>query len=264
MNGNGNLTTNSLRAILFLLVFSIFIPLGRCQAQTSFASPEEAAKALQGCTGDGCKALSAALHLSFGFDPKTCPYPEYAMPLKGAFERDHSDALVTIKCSYDFELVVLTRDPDGRWVYLDSVYLGATYDYLTLTLARVVSPAEDDIVVHDDVIVHGTGIYQADFLILRITNRKLQIVLDAVEKGVISPYGESGDSVEQESKFSVVPATDKGPGTVNETETLNVGGKRTSVLEREFDWRKDFGIFEPSFWGSVQRASKSAPKKRKK
>ncbi|MGC2255122.1 MAG: hypothetical protein WA563_11300 [Candidatus Acidiferrales bacterium] len=179
----------------------------------------------------------------------------------GVFEPGYSDALLEVKCSYDFELVILTRGLRGTWGYLDSVYLGAIYDRLTVGLAKMISPREDDIIVHNDVTLRGTGIYQADFEILRVTNRKVRVVLDEVEKGFAYPLGEPDQWVEQQGKFEAVPATDKDSG-ITEIMTFKTERKKT-VVERGFYWRKDFGIFEPTFWSPLQPAAKPAPKKQK-
>ena len=237
---------------LFLFVLLCFSPFQLCQAQTSFASPEEAAKSLQSCQGEQCKQLANALHLGFAFDPKDCPSPEFVHAIQGDFEPGHRDALLAIKCSYDFGLVLLVRDTDKHWIYGDSRYLGAIYDRLTLSFARVIRPAEEDILIHNDVVLRGTGIYQADFEILRVLSGKFKAVLDTPEKGFAYPVGEQDKWSEQESSFLITAATEKEPGSLTEKMTLSLAGKKVFV-ERSFDWRQDFGIFEPSFWSRPEK-----------
>ncbi|MGB6483815.1 MAG: hypothetical protein WBE86_10055 [Candidatus Acidiferrales bacterium] len=234
-------------ALSLIFVISIAISLVGCRRHnTSFASPEEAAKLIENCIGNECAQLSSALRLSFTLRAGSIAVSTF----RGKFEPDFDDALLQVVCSQDFELVLLTRESSGRWRYTDSLpFPWGAHDVVRIGLERAIDRADDAIIIHNDVVGFGTGIYQADFLIIRVLKRKLHVVLDTIEKGsVYPPQSERPNQwVEQHSSFEIAPATEKDPGNVTETMTLNIVGKR-AVVERQFDWKKDFGLFEPGFW----------------
>lgn len=230
----------------FCVLLAVVYTAGCRNRETSFASPEEAAHILENCGGDTCAQLSGSLHLALPLRPKVCS----VVATWGEFETNSDDALLQIQCSMDFELVLLTRDSDGRWHGADSMpFPVGDYDAIAVGLKRLIDKNYDAITIHDDTVSYGTGLYQADFLVLQISNRKLHVVLDTVEKGAFHPPEGEGLNhwVEQRSSLDITSATEKEPGSVTEMMDLDVGGKK-AAMEREYHWQKDLGIFEPSFW----------------
>jgi len=150
----------------------------------------------------------------------------------------------------DFELVLLTRESHGRWQCANSTpFPFGAYDVITVGLQKLIDANNDDIVIHGDTVAYGTGIYQADFLVVQVLSHKLRVVLDAVEKGREYPPESEGPNqwVEQQSVFKTIAATEKEPGSITEIMTLNVAGKKVT-LERDFVWEKDSGRYKPTFW----------------
>ena len=95
-------------------------------------------------------------------------------------------------------------------------------------------------------------------MVLQVLNSKLHTVLDTVEKGTFAVEADQ-PVVEQQSSFDITPATATGSGSVRETMTLKVGGKKV-VVQRDFDWQKDLGSFEPGFWYSPDSVTESRKK----
>lgn len=230
--------------LLFCLSLVIVYAAGCRTRETSFTSPEDAAHVLENCAPDTCTQLSGSLHLAFPLRPPVCSVGV----LRGSFEADSDDAVLKVQCSQDFQLLLLSRKSRGRWQYADSIpFPFGNHDLIAVALQKLIDPNDDDIVIHGDTVAFGTGIYQADFLVLRVLNRKLRVVLDTVEKGSVYPPLGHGTAVQQQSSFSITPTTGRDPGSITERMDLNVGGKKVTV-ERDFYWQKDLGIFEPGFW----------------
>jgi hypothetical protein len=246
-------------ALLFACRSTVLALTGCRSREASFESPENAAHALGNCTVDTCSQLSSTLHLGLPPRPKVCSVGA----LRGGFEPDSEDTLRKIQCSQDFQLVLLTRAPHGRWQYANSMaFPWGAHDVTTVTLRRLIDPRDDDIVIHGDTVAFGTGVHPADFLVVQVSGRKLHVVLDTVETGseeglMNPPY----IPVTQDSKFEVMPARDKNYGIITEVMTLNVVGKKI-VVQREFDWRKQFGMFEPGFWYSLEPGTAKSERKK--
>lgn len=249
--------------MLLLLSLSLAVSyLAGCRTrETSFASPEDAAHVLENCGVDTCTQLSSSLRLALPLRPEVCS----VSVLRGTFEPDSDDALLKVQCSQDFQLLLLTSKSHGRWHYADSMpFPFGDHDLIAVALQKLIDSNHDDIVIRGDTVAFGTGIYQADFLVVRVLNHKLRVVLDTVEKGSLYPPEHEGPNqwVTQQSSFDITAADDKSPGTVTETMNLNVGGKKVTV-EREFDWQKEFGVFAPSFWSAVHPSAKPIAEKPK-
>src|SRR6185437_4595286 len=247
------------RAIFVLAALPLtFISVAGCRArEKSFASPKDAAHAVENCTDDTCSQLTALLHLSLPLRPKVC----VVRALEGTFERDSTDALLNVKCSQDFELILLTRNSRGRWQCTNSLpFAFGAHDVVIAKLQQLIDRSEDDIVTHGDTVTFGTGIDQADFIVVRVSGRKFHTVLDTVEKGTVAVEADQS-VVEQQSSFHVFPATANGPGSVTETMMLQVGGRK-AVVQREFNWQKDLRIFEPGLWYSPDASVEGKAKKK--
>jgi hypothetical protein len=257
MNLRG-LPSHQSMALPSFCAFLILISLTGCGArETSFVSPEDAAHNLENCTTDTCPQLSTSLHLGLPLRPKVCSVGV----LYGTFEPDSDDALLKIQCSQDFQMVLLTRESGGRWQYVDSMpFPFGAHDVITVTLRKLIDPSDDDIVIHGDTVAFGTGVYQADFLVVQASHRKFHTVLDAVEKGTAAV--KAGQPVEQQSSFAITPGTEKEPSSITEKMTLKVDGQNI-VVEREFNWQKDLGIFEPGFWYAIRPSASPRPEKPK-
>jgi hypothetical protein len=244
---------------IFLLACLTILVSGCRTGERSFASPEDVAHILENCAGGTCSQLSASLHLGIPLRPQVCS----VSALRVKFEPASDDALLKIECSQDFGLLLLVQE-SGRWQYADSMALPwGAHDAITVGLRKLIDPSDDAIIIHGDTVGFGTGIYQSDFLVVRVLNRKLHVVLDTVEKGSVYPPQSAGPNrwVEQRSSFEITPADQKKAGSVTEMMTLNVGGKEV-VLEREFDWRKEFGHFEPSLWAHPSKPEMQTNKKK--
>jgi hypothetical protein len=238
--------------------FLILISLTGCGTrETSFVSPEDAAHNLENCTTETCPQLSASLHLGIPLRPKLCSVGA----LHGTLEPDSDDALLKIQCSQGFQIVLLTRESRRRWQYADSMpFPFGAHDVITVTLQKLIDPSGADVVIHGDTVAFGTGAYQADFLVVQASHRKFHTVLDTVEKG--TAMVEPGQSVEQQSLFAITPATEKECGSITEKMTLKVDGQNI-VVEREFNWQKDLGIFAAGLWYAVRPSASPIPEKPK-
>lgn len=243
---------------LAFLAFSVLVAFffSGCQLhRTSFASPDEAVTSLQHCTADGCARLADTVHLAFTLRPDSCT----VTPIHGTFEQGFDDALLNVQCSMDFELVLLTRESSGRWQYVDSIpFPRGAFDVVDTGVAKLIDRSNDAIVIRSATAGEGTGLYQADFVVLQVLDRKLHTVLDTVEKGTVAVEADQ-PVVEQQSSFDVTPATATESGNIRETMTLKVGGKKI-VVQRDFDWQVHLRIFEPGFWYSPDPTTESRKK----
>jgi hypothetical protein len=231
-----------LRSVIVLLVLCFFSMRGSAQSVSTFESPEQAAKLLtQGSDAEKVR-MKDVLHMQFvmGKECVGAPGDCVAETERGLLEEGKENAILKVKHYYDFALVVLVRNADGAWQFLDSMPLNAAYDYLTVGLGSIVKPPVQEIVVHKHVSDRGTGIFQANFLILKVSHGRLQVVLDAVEESTQSLS-------EQKSEFKITPASGDVPAHIDEKQTIRVGGKATT-REREFVWDENLRTFQVSQW----------------
>jgi hypothetical protein len=254
MHKTGIFPPRSLAFVSFSVLVVFFFS-GCKPHRASFASPDEAVTSLQHCTADTCARLADAVHLAFTLRPDSCT----VTPIHGIFEQGFDEALLNVQCSMDFELVLLARQPTGRWQYADSIpFPRGAFDVVDIGVTKLIDRTNDAIVIRNETAGEGTGLYQADFLVLQVLNSKLHTVLDTVEKGTFAVEADQ-PVVEQQSSFDITPATATGSGSVRETMTLKVGGKKV-VVQRDFDWQKDLGSFEPGFWYSPDSVTESRKK----
>jgi hypothetical protein len=222
------------------------------QRIAAFDSPEEVARLLREGTDSQRAQLKDALHLPFIFGPDCACAVE---TVRATFEQGKQDAILKVKRSYDFDLIVLRRRQDGTWQYLDSMPLDAAYDLLTVDLQAIVSPPLEDIVVHDHVSARGTDIFQGDFLVLRVIDGRLRVVLDAVEESHVQLWNNPNPTVKQTSIFEISPKSGDTPAVIKEKQTLTLG-EQTAMLEREFYWDNDLRAFEVGLWWAYKRIPK--------
>jgi len=227
------------RHLLVHLLLAFALLLGCKSNVATFDSPEQVAVLLSQGSAEEQSRLKDVLHMPFQCDPSARPCSAQAEP--ALLEQGRETAIIQVKQSYDFVLLVLARNQNGRWQYLDSIPLNAAYDRLTVDLQSIVSHPVQEIVVHQHVIVRGTGIYQANFVILKMDGGRLTTVLDTVEESHLD------SDLTQSSTFEVIPKSEEQNAEVKETQALTVG-KRTTTMERKFTWENELRLFQVSFW----------------
>src|SRR5271156_2677914 len=194
---------------------------GYAQTRPDFSSPEHIVDVVDHGTNDERMQLRGLLDLPFDLRNGCGATAEHA-----ALENGHDDAVVQIKCSYDFDLVLLRHLQSGSWSCVDSLPLGATYDMLTVQPRNILGPKQKEIVIHNHVVVHKTGILQTNFMILKVVAGRFRVVLDAVEEAHEAPYDKPDSFVQQKSTFEIEPETKDGLPSIVETQILSAHGTR--------------------------------------
>jgi hypothetical protein len=244
-----------------LLVLTAFLSLSATscgKGVNTFDSPEHVLNTLKSGSTEAMTRTKQELHMPPMFI-KNCENGDATLrdlELRPAVLEDGmKNAIITAKCGYSFLVITLVQEKSGKWRYQDSMPLSAVYDTLTVTLQPIVNPPVQEVVVHGHVPAHGTGIYQADFVILKVIDGHIRAVLDEIEQSHLDPpNGTAQPAVMQESTFNVRPKTSGDSASVIETQTLTVSGKST-VSEREFDWDDNLHIFEVGFWETSKPTS---------
>ena len=222
---------------------------GYAQTRPDFSSPEQIVDVVDRGTNDERRQLRGVLNLPFDLRSGCDATAERA-----TLEIGHDDAVVQIKCSYDFDLILLRHLQSGSWSLVDSLPLDAAYDMLTIQLRNILGPKEKQVVIHNHVVGRGTGLLQTNFMIMTVAAGKFRVVLDAVEEAHVSPDKQPDDFVKQKSTFEIEPEARDGLSSIVETQILSAHGTRM-VLKREYDWDERLGEFQPSFWSSVKPIS---------
>jgi len=218
--------------IVFLLCLSA---LAVCQDDLGL--PESIADGLK--SGDQKTQSKLAYQLRFrNFDPdqdfKLCDIHVDDIRLD---ERGGTSVL-QVKCGYNLNVVVLRRTQASAQL-LDSRYFYAAYDRLRLEFASLVRPPLKELVVHNAATVSG-NVYESYFLVLRLADEKLHVVLSRLENGSEPRTG--GAARLQKSEFVVRPVADTRAAEIEETATISIG-KRSYLVRRSFTWSEDWGAF---------------------
>lgn len=241
-------------AILVSVVLGVFPATARAQQPETFSSPKQLLEILQTGKGQERVRVNRVLHLRFMAN-QTCS----AKTWRGFLERGKIGAVMQVGCDAGDRLVVLGLMKNGRWQYEGSAQLwDLTGAELRVQLEAVTDPPVEDIVVRDNGVSNGTGIWQADFMIFKVVRNRLRKVLDTVEYSHLQQWTEPFHWVDQESKFLIVPTTKKRPAEVDETMSLT-SNSGTALLERSFQWSHETNTFDVGLWDSARVSSKPAP-----
>ena len=151
-------------------------------------------------------------------------------------------------CQYDF-LAILQLEATG-WTHLGTIPLLSKYRSPKVRFISLVSSAEKDIVVNDNTVDYGTGIFQRDMTVWALVGSRLEIVFDEIENLTfavgVRKNGEFGNTQQsQHSLFTFVPAEGQdAPGYRDILEKQVLSDHETTLTRwRLFVWRPEFGRF---------------------
>jgi hypothetical protein len=237
------------RALVLFISMSLCV-LGCGHNLVTFDSPEQVVNILRLGNDEQQARVKKELHMPWvlGKDCEGEPADECGVEIKTAvLEQGKENAVIQVAHYFDFLLIVLVRNKNGTWQYSDSMPLSAAYNFLTVTFQSIVNPPVQEIVVHKHVPLHGSGIYQANFLILKVIDGRLRVVLDTIEESNLTQDWTGGPLLMQRSAFEVIPKTGDKSAYVRETQTFVIGD-RSAQWERAFYWDDDLHTFQVSLW----------------
>lgn len=212
--------------------------------ESSLRSPEDAVRILQGPQTDDQVRLAKQLHIEGGLAGR-----EFEVSHR-QLERGLRTAVITNDDGMQDFLVIVLKRTKQAWSYSDSMHFASTYDRLSFDLKPLTAPPLSDIVVHQHVTGHGTGFYEGHFLVIKLINGKLRLVLDAIEEARSLGWPGQQD-IEQKSVFKLHPASKDEEASIEEEETVK--SKFIEEREQEFRWEPMFNIFESSPWCSAEK-----------
>lgn len=238
-------------AIVLGAILGLFPAAAHAQRPETFASPGELLEILRTGKGRDRARLDKELHMRFAAN-QTCR----AKTWQGYVEPGRIGVVIDADCETGRSLVVLGRIKSGRWRYEGSATLW-DMEGLKILVEPMVDPPVDDIIVHNNQVTGGTDIWQGDLMIFRVVHNRLRKVLDTVEYSHFRQWTEPFHWVDQQSRFVIVPATQKQPAEVDETMKLtsNSGGVE---LKRSFQWSQRTETFNVSMWHSARVTAKRA------
>jgi hypothetical protein len=233
------------RQVLHALLFVSCVRVGAvAQESLPVHSPEDAVRILQSGKAEEKARLAKQFHLDG--DLTGMEFSVIYRPL----DAGRKTAVITARL-FDVITVIVLKHTRQGWLYEDSLPFWAWTDKLSMNLKPLTEPPLNDIVIHQHVTTHGTGLYEAHFVVVKLIDSRLRIVLDTVEEAHISGWPRDEGDIEQKSVFKLTPAKKDEPADIEEEETVRTGSF-AEVRKRDFTWIPEFKIFEPSEWSSAQ------------
>ncbi|MGH9864861.1 MAG: hypothetical protein ACRD4H_05535, partial [Candidatus Acidiferrales bacterium] len=181
-------------------------------------------------------------------------------PVRAPLEHGITAAILEVGCYDDFGVIFLKRQTEHSWQCENSISFlgGKTFGNLETHLANVSSAETKDIIIERLVDTHGTGYLEEYYLVLKVIDRRLRVVLDTMEHFVRVGWPGVQD-VDERSVFKTESPSHGEPGDIREDETLTLNDERAArVSERYLTWDDSLKIFIPGGWLPVAVAK---PKK---
>jgi len=151
-------------------------------------------------------------------------------------------------CQYDF-LAILQLEATG-WIRLGTIPLWSKYRSPKVRFISLISAAKKDIVVNDNTVDYGTGIFQTDMTIWSLVGSRLEVVFDEIENLTfavgVEKNGKFGNTQQSQcSSFTFVPVEgQEGAGYRDILEKQVLSDHETTLARwRVFVWRPELGRF---------------------
>ena len=148
------------------------------------------------------------------------------------------------------DLVVLRENRDGSWEWVDTLRFDSAYERLQLEFKALVRPPVEEIVVSNNVAVHGTGVYHDYFLIVKLIDGRLRVVFAATARESAHPWPAGAPEREIRSTFRL-DAAGRSPATIAETRYYQIGN-RAATLTRSFTWDDRLLTFLPQMGEEIR------------
>ncbi len=123
---------------------------------------------------------------------------------------------------------------------------------------KLVAPPVQEIVVHNNCTLYGSGLYYGHFLVLKLIAGRLRVIFDALERGVESPY--DAQSREQTSTFDLRPGSKDTVASIGETAHY-VFGDTAYTVKRSFLWDEGLRTFVEEVIGEVRSGPETRTQK---
>lgn len=233
-------------AFLGFALAAIPAPVGAQRALT-FSAPSQLVETLRNGAGSQRKQLDRELGWRF-MPHQTCT----AKTWRAQLERGEMGTVMRVNCDAGEVLAVLGRMRGGRWQYEGSAGLwDPGGGKLKVELIALVDPPVEEIVVHNNQVENGTGVWQGDLMVFKVIGHRLRKVLDTVEYSHLKQWTKPFHEVDQQSTFKFILASKDQPAEVDEVQTITTDTAKV-VLERSFQWSKRTDTFDPSQWYSAR------------
>jgi len=240
---------NVMRLLAVSIALTVFA-LGASGAEVQrFATPEALVTRLRQ-EGKGSPLAQALRIWSCGNDTFTCADVSIRVLHPRLDPTMETAALRIEQTQFYADLVVLGRDTDGTWIWLDTLPLRFAYEPLKVEFMALVAPPIEDIVVHNNTETQGSGIYMGHFLIVRLTDRRLRVVFAATEKDYANPPGPGQVLRETTASFRLEPAG-KGGAVISQTSQYKIGAASHTIV-RTFTWNDRLGAFLPNIGDDIR------------
>jgi hypothetical protein len=156
-------------------------------------------------------------------------------------------AIIFLPCgNLDSAFVDLLERTDQAWHFADSAEFDCHYDNsVSVETKPLRNPNVDDVLVHHECEVHGTGLLQQNFNVFAVVSSKLKLVLNAEEIVNASGFPIGSHELVQRSLFVPVAGSGSGPSAIEETRCSKLNG-RLIVQRRYFQWSESLYRFVPS------------------
>ncbi len=177
----------------------------------------------------------------------------------------HETGLIQLQCGWGRNLLFVQKT-GGEWRFLQTILVPDHYESAAVTTASVTGDDSEQVLVHKVQYESGTGISQKNFVVYKLINGEIRIVLNVVESSHIGGMW-TDHEVSQESRFVFEKAEKDKDGEVHsprfeETQIITLANEKIE-LTRDIYWLKSEGQFLVSQWYSAHRlpaANKKAVK----
>jgi hypothetical protein len=184
-------------------------------------------------------------------------------PMRVRLDGVHDAGLVRMQCGWDLNLVFSHRTQQ-EWSYLQTIALPNEHSEARISIASVTGDNSEQVLLHKVQYQSGTGINQQSFVIYKLKDGQLSLVLNEVESGwVTDPW--TKHEVSQESQFKFEPSEhdprlgpDAAP-TFEETQVLDFAGEQVE-LKRDHMWLRKEQVFLALQWYSARPLKPATPK----
>jgi|SRR5579871_4375416 len=156
-------------------------------------------------------------------------------------------AVVLVKDLQWADLIALVRETTGTWRWAGTLPLRFAYEQLHLEFRSIVASGVDEIVVFNDTVGHGSGIYQGRLLIAKLLDGELRVVFAAADRSNINGWGPV--DYQHSSNFTFA-APGKEPGAISEMSNYTIGARHYRI-KRDYEWSDQLQLFAPGICDEI-------------
>lgn len=245
------------------------------KSQTAIPSPQRIVEIIERKDANEQLRLAKVFKLMERLDPQKGDKPrsyceefddakfhEAKLDLSGT----HAVIQITSNWCETLFVVILQRSPNG-WVHLSTIPLSMRYGFRPdISMAALVSPNTEEIVIRKQVVDSGTGIRQENFSVLKLVRGQIRTVLDEPERidfsiPVIAGGKPNNSALRQENTFRIVRQEGaSGNSQILEHQIIKRGSSEVAHW-RLFVWQPEIQIFRAFPIASPESIDKSVPPK---